>query len=68
MMPEKIQSVLKLNPMFYIVQGYRESFIYFVPFWHHWEMTLYFWGFAGIVFILGGLIFLRLRPHFADVL
>jgi lipopolysaccharide transport system permease protein/teichoic acid transport system permease protein len=67
-MPTKIQAVLKLNPMFYIVQGYRESFIYFVPFWHHWQMTLYFWGIAGFMFILGGLIFLRLRPHFADVL
>jgi len=67
-MPEKVQFFLKLNPMFYIVQGYRESFIYFVPFWHHWQMTLYFWGVTGIVFVLGATIFLRLRPHFADVL
>jgi ABC-type polysaccharide/polyol phosphate export permease len=67
-MPEKVQSVLKLNPMFYIVQGYRESFIYFVPFWHHWQMTLYFWSITLFVFALGATIFLRLRPHFADVL
>jgi ABC-type polysaccharide/polyol phosphate export permease len=67
-MPEGVQRVLKLNPMFYIVQGYRDSFIYFVPFWHHWEMTLYFWGVTGVVFMLGSIIFLRLRPHFADVL
>lgn len=64
----KIQFLFKLNPMFYIVQGYRESFLYFVPFWHHPVMTFYFWGIAGFMFILGGLIFLRLRPHFADVL
>jgi lipopolysaccharide transport system permease protein len=67
-MPQGIQSALKLNPMFYIVQGYRDSFIYFVPFWEHWQMTLYFWGVALIVFALGATIFLRLRPHFADVL
>jgi lipopolysaccharide transport system permease protein len=67
-MPEKVQLLLKLNPMFYIVQGYRESFLYFVPFWHHWQMTLYFWGVTGIVFALGATIFLKLRPHFADVL
>jgi lipopolysaccharide transport system permease protein/teichoic acid transport system permease protein len=67
-MPEKVQSILKLNPMFYIVQGYRESFLYFVPFWHHWEMTLYFWGVTLFIFALGATIFLRLRPHFADVL
>ena len=67
-MPEKVLFLLKLNPMFYIVQGYRDSFIYFVPFWSHWQMTLYFWGVTGVVFILGATIFLRLRPHFADVL
>lgn len=67
-MPEKVQTVLKFNPMAYIVQGYRDSFIYFVPFWHHWEMTLYFWGVTGVIFVLGATIFLRLRPHFADVL
>jgi ABC-type polysaccharide/polyol phosphate export permease len=68
MMPEKVQFFLKLNPMFYIVQGYRDSFIEFVPFWHHWQMTLYFWGVALFVFAVGAMIFLRLRPHFADVL
>jgi lipopolysaccharide transport system permease protein/teichoic acid transport system permease protein len=67
-MPQKVQTFLKLNPMFYIVQGYRESFIYFVPLWNHWEMTLYYWGITGVIFVLGGLIFMRLRPHFADVL
>ena len=67
-MPKPLQFALKLNPMYYIVQGYRESFIYFVPFWRHPEMTLYFWGLTGFVFILGATIFLRLRPHFADVL
>lgn len=67
-MPQQVQFVLHFNPMYYIVQGYRESFIYFVPFWHHWEMTLYFWGVAFFFFALGAVIFLRLRPHFADVL
>jgi lipopolysaccharide transport system permease protein len=67
-MPEKLRFILKLNPMFYIVQGYRDSFIYFVPFWHHWQMTLYYWVVTGLVFALGATIFLRLRPHFADVL
>ncbi|MCL5023583.1 MAG: ABC transporter permease [Nitrospirae bacterium] len=67
-MPQKVQGLLKLNPMFYIVQGYRDSFIYFVPFWHHWQMTLYYWGVTGLVFIVGAIVFLRLRPHFADVL
>ena len=67
-MPLKLQFLLKLNPMFYLVQGYRESFIYFVPFWRHWQMTMYFWGVTSLVFAIGATVFLRLRPHFADVL
>lgn len=66
--PEQYQFFVKLNPMFYIVQGYRDSFIYSVPFWTHWQMMFYFWSVTGIIFILGAIIFLRLRPHFADVL
>jgi lipopolysaccharide transport system permease protein/teichoic acid transport system permease protein len=67
MMPAEIQDVLRLNPMFYIVQGYRDSFIYGVPFWHDWGMALYYWCTTFLVFSVGAVIFLRLRPHFADV-
>jgi len=67
-MPLKIQHILKLNPMFYIVQGYRESFIYFSPFWRHPYQTLYFWVLAVTIFISGALIFKKLKPQFADVL
>jgi ABC-type polysaccharide/polyol phosphate export permease len=68
MMPEKTHFFIKLNPMFYIVQGYRDSFITFVPFWEHPYLTLYFWLVALFTFILGALIFKQLKPQFADVL
>jgi lipopolysaccharide transport system permease protein len=68
MMPPKIQILFKLNPMFYIVQGYRESFIYFQPFWIHPRQTVYFWGMTVIIIGIGALIFQRLKPQFADVL
>jgi len=68
MMPQKIRIIFKFNPMFYIVQGYRESFIYFIPFWKHPYQTLYFWAVATTAFVVGALIFKKLKPHFADVL
>ena len=68
MMPVKVRPFLKLNPMFYLVQGYRESFIYFAPFWHHPYQTLYFWTVALSMFVIGALIFKKLKPQFADVL
>jgi len=67
-MPEDLQIFFKLNPMFYIIQGYRESFIYFQPFWHHPFQTLYFWTFTGIVFSGGAFVFQRLKGQFADAL
>jgi len=33
MIPEKYRWIIKLNPMCYIVTGYRDSLIYKIPFW-----------------------------------
>ncbi len=68
MVPQKYQFLIKLNPIFYIIEGYRNSLIYDKWFWEDWKMTLYFWIVTGVVFIIGGLTFKKLRPHFADVL
>lgn len=66
--PESL-TLIKLNPVYYIVEGYRESFIYKTWFWERQDMfTLYFWSFTLFFFFLGALVFRRLRPHFADVL
>ena len=66
--PVKYHLFIKLNPIYYIIQGYRDSFIYHYWFWHQPLYTCYFWGVAGFLFATGALVFTRLRPHFADVL
>ncbi len=67
-MPEKVQFFLKLNPVYYIIQGYRDSFVNFVPFWEHALYTLYFWVVAILALLTGGWVFRRLKPQFVDVL
>ncbi len=67
-MPTRVQMLLKLNPVYYIVQGYRDSFIYQVGFWDHPYLTLYFWVVTLSVLCVGVVIFQRLKPQFADVL
>lgn len=67
-MPYNVQLVLKLNPMFYIVDGYRDSFIYFKPFWEHPAQTIYFWSVTLILFVCGAVVYKKLKPQFADVL
>ena len=63
-----IVKILRLNPMFYIVQGYRDSMITSTGFWKHPGQTAYFWVFTLVAFLIGKYMFNKLRPHFADVL
>lgn len=63
-----VQQVLKLNPMYYICQGYRDSFIYNIGVWERPRITLYFWGVTIIIFYAGTRLYKKLRPQFDDVL
>ncbi|HNQ82938.1 MAG TPA: ABC transporter permease [Bacteroidales bacterium] len=65
--PENMVLIFRLNPLYYIVKGYRDSFLYGIPFWSNWTDTAYFWGLAGAFFIIGVLVFKRLRPYFAEM-
>ncbi len=67
-MTPKVQRLLKLNPAYYIVQGYRESFITFQPFWSHPLHTTYYWLIALSTLVGGAYIFRKLKPQFPDVL
>ena len=67
-LPGIVAKIFKLNPMYYIVYGYRDALINKVWFWERPGLTLYFWGFTVLMFLIGSRIFRRLRIHFADVL
>ncbi|OAB42991.1 ABC transporter permease [Paenibacillus glacialis] len=58
----------KLNPVYYLVEGYRDTFINHVWFWHRYNQTTYFWVVSIFIFLLGVYLFRKLKPHFADVL
>lgn len=61
-------ALLKLNPMYYVVSGYRNALIHKIGFWENWGLTAYFWIVTVAILLLGTSVFRRLRPHFADVL
>lgn len=67
-MPGWVQTLEKLNPMYYITRGFRDSFLYQVGFWNYPLQTAYFWCFTAAMLMLGAGVFHKLRPHFADVL
>lgn len=62
--------LFKLNPMFYIVSGFRDSLLRKQWFWQGDTLlwTIYFWIITVLVIGLGFKIFRRLKVHFADVL
>lgn len=60
--------VLKLNPFFYVVEGFRESMLYGKWFFESPMLTLYFWGVVIVLFVIGIFLHGKLRDHFADIL
>ena len=67
-LPPAVQTIFRMNPMFYIVQGYRDSMVDKIWFWERPWQTLYFWVLTGVLFWLGRRVFRKLRVHFADIL
>ncbi len=61
-------TVLKLNPLVYIVNGYRMAIYGNQWFWQDFYSTMYFWIVTVVLFGIGALVFKRLKVHFADVL
>lgn len=68
MIPQEFVYLFKLNPMYYIVEGYRDTLIYNIWFFQKINLTIYFWFFSSAAFIIGLYVFKKLKPHFADVL
>ncbi|MCH5253557.1 MAG: ABC transporter permease [Lachnospiraceae bacterium] len=65
---DSMKALFKLNPMVYIVNGYRSAIYEELWFWEHFYSSTYFWIFTISLFCIGTLIFRKLRVHFADVL
>lgn len=65
---EKWVSILKLNPLVYIVNGYRSAIYEKEWFFRDFFSTMYFWIVTVVLFGIGALVFKRLKVHFADVM
>ena len=65
---DQVITLFKLNPLVYIVNGYRNAIYGDEWFFEHFYSSTYFWIFTVTLFCVGSLIFKRLKVHFADVL
>ena len=67
MFPKKYHTVLQLNPLYYLANGYRECLVNKIWFWEEPKLLFYFWFVALTILFLGSAFFKRLKPHFGDV-
>lgn len=66
--PMKLQMIVKINPLVYIVEGYRSAVYGKQWFWEDFYSTVYFWIITVVLFGIGALIFKKLKIHFADIM
>ena len=63
-----LKLVLLANPIYYILNGYRNTFVGERWFFQDWQYTAYFWAFMIVASLLASFVFTKLEPEFADAL
>ena len=63
-----ITTILKLNPMYYVCNGYRDAWLTHKFFWEHPWTSISFWSITIVLILLGSRMFKRLSPDFVDVM
>ncbi|MDF9824848.1 teichoic acid transport system permease protein [Breznakia sp. PF5-3] len=66
--PEKYQIIMKMNPLYYIVEGYRGSLFFQDSFMNHPAQTAFFWGLIIVMFVIGSNLMYRFKHKFIDML
>lgn len=60
--------IFKLNPVYYIIEGYRESLLNGCFILNHPYQMMYFWIVSILIFFVGVKVFKKFSPNFSDVL
>ena len=63
-----VRKIVKLNPIYYVVQGYRDCFFYYYGFLHYWKSGLAFWAITFILFAVGSFIMYKFKHKFIDMI
>ena len=67
-LPEEYRWIVEINPMAYVVEGYRRSMLSGEYFWERPEEMLRYWLITLVLIKVGRYVFRKMRVHFADVL
>jgi teichoic acid transport system permease protein len=67
-LPDFAENILKLNPIYYLINGFRNTFLFKTWFFEDLASTLYFWTVTLIILFIGAKIHLKFRKRFVDYL
>ena len=63
-----IEFIMKLNPVYYIVTGYRDCILFEKSIFAHPVMTVYFWIVVIILFIIGSSLMYHFKRKMVDMI
>lgn len=61
-----LHNMLKLSPFYYLINGFRDSFLGYGWVWHSKTYMLYFWVLVTTVFIIGSYLHMKFKDKFID--
>jgi len=67
-MPYVVTAILQLSPFNYVVNIFRDTFLYQRWFWQDMGHTIFFWGTIGVLFFIGTMMHMRFRDTFTELL
>ena len=67
-LPEVFVNILKLNPFFYIIEGFRSSLAGGSWFYQDIPYMLYFWSVSILILFIGSHVHMKFRHKFVDYL
>ncbi len=67
-LPDSLATLLKLNPFYYIIEGFRHTLVGGEWFFEDITYTIYFWLLTMIILLIGSTIHLKFRNKFVDYL
>lgn len=67
-LPHFVRVIIKANPIYYIVQGYRDCFFYHEGFMYYKNSMIAFWICTLILFVIGSHIMYKFKYKFIDMI
>lgn len=64
--PDWLVHTLQLNPVYYLINGFRQTFLSQGWFWETPTLALIFWGMILIILLVGSHLHMKFRARFVD--